>query len=256
MLDELKPLRGKVALVTGGSRGIGASISRKLGACGCELYVNYVEHDVPARALAAELELSGIRVTLAKADVTDAAEIDAMLGRIREAHGYLDILVHNAASSVFGELSVVDERQWRFTFDANVRSLLLLAQRARPLLAGRGGRLITMSNLSAVSHFPRNAVFGAAKAAVESLTRSLADELACDGVVVNCLRPDMTANTGVLEVRSDFRAVLERQARESPWHRTTTPEDVANATALLCLDEAAWICGQTLTVDGGWTRRR
>lgn len=251
MAIEGKPLAGKVALVTGGSRGIGAAISRKLAAWGCDLYIGYVERAAPASALRDELRERGARVELVPADIASPDEIATIFDTIERGHGHLDILVANAGSTVFPTLAEATERHWQYVMDTNARSLLLLAQRARPLMAGRGGRILTLSNRSAVKYTARNALFGAAKAAIESLTRSLAKELAEDGIVVNCVRPG-TVDTDVLRVRPDFREHLEHELAHSPWKRVTTVEDVGDAVALLCLDEAGWISGQTIVLDGGW----
>lgn len=247
-----RPLAGKVALVSGGTRGIGAAISRKLAAWGCELYLNYVERDVPAQELAAELAGAGSKVQLVKADVSEPQEVARMFEAVRVGAGHLDILVHNAASSVFRTLRAATVAQWDYTFDTNARSLLLLAQAARPLLAGRSGRIIALSNRSAVHHVELNGLFGPAKAALEALVRSLAVELAAEGIVVNCVRPGLVA-TDVLKVRPDFVAALAREEQESPWRRATSVTDCANVVALLCLEEAAWIGGQTVVVDGSWS---
>lgn len=246
------PLAGKVALVTGGTRGIGGAISRKLAQWGCDLYLNYVERDAPAREITAELTGAGHVVELVKADVADAGEVATMFETIRDHHGRLDILVHNAASTVFGAIHETKPSHFSYVFDTNVKALLLLVQQARPLLKGRQGRLITLSNRPAVHHIKRTGVFGAAKAAIEALTRSLAVELAADQIVVNCVRPGNVA-TAVHDLRPDFVAALESEAAASPWGRVTTPEDVADTVALLCLDEARWICGQAIVVDGGWS---
>ncbi len=250
-----KPLEGKDALVTGGSRGIGAAISRKLGAWGCELYVNYVERDSVARELMDELGAQDVPVRLVKADVAEPKDITRMLGEVEQHHGGLDILVHNAASTVFRTLADTTLKHWEYVINTSLRSVVLLSQAARPVMAGRGARFITMSNRNAVRHVARNAVLGAAKAAVESLTRSLSVELAPDGIVVNCVRPGTVA-TAVVKVRPDFGQSVEEEIEISPWRRATTPEDVANVVALLCLEEASWICGQTIVLDGGWSAWR
>jgi NAD(P)-dependent dehydrogenase (short-subunit alcohol dehydrogenase family) len=246
------PLAGKVALVTGGTRGIGAAISRKLAAWGCDLYLNYVERDAPAKAILSELLAQSHRAALVKADIGWPEDIDRMLEAVRAGHGHLDFLIYNAASTVFRRVVDISLPQWEYNVNTNLRSLVLIAQKARPLWAGRHGRLITLSNRAAMQHTDGIGPFGAMKAGVEALTRSLSKELAEEGVVVNCVRPG-TVLTDVIKQRPDFIPAVEREQAQSPWHRVTTPAECANTVALLCLDEADWICGQTIIVDGGWS---
>lgn len=245
-----KPLAGKVALVTGGSRGIGAGIARKLAAWGCELWINYVQHTDAAESLAAELRRGGAAVHLHCADVAAPSEIAAMLAAVGERHGHLDILVDNAAGAVFGRLDEASLKHWQWVMDTNARATLLLAQHARPLMAGRGARLITITNSMPERYVPGAGLLAASKAAVETLTRYLSVELAADGIVANCLRPGLV-RTDILRVRPELAAVADRLERESPWGRITTPADCGDVVALLCLDEAKWICGQIIDVDGG-----
>lgn len=244
-----KPLEGKVALITGGSRGIGAGIVRKLSNWGCDVCFTYVERADAAAVVADEIRASGGVAHVRQCDLAEPEDIDAVCAWVRDLYGHLDILVLNAAMSVFREINECSMGQWDYVFDTNVRSTFLLAQKAHPLLAGRHSRLITLSN-NGVAHFaPRLAAFSAAKAAIESLTRSMAIEYARDQIVVNCLRPGIV-KTDVFKVRPDFdQGAAQEEA--GPWGRTTSIEDCADAVALLCLDEAKFICGQTIVLDGG-----
>ncbi|MFC5667926.1 SDR family NAD(P)-dependent oxidoreductase [Kitasatospora misakiensis] len=249
-----RPLEGRVALVTGGSRGIGAGISRKLAAWGATVAINYVDREGPAKELAAELTDAGAKVTLHRADLSEAAAAEELLAEVGEAHGDLHILVQNAAATKFSLLENATLSQWQFVQDTNARATWLLAKHAVPLMKGRpGARFITITNSTTSRIVPRAGLLGAAKAALENLTRFLSYELAPHGIVANCVRPGLV-QTGVFSVRPDFNHGVRHEQAVTPWTdgQMTTPENSADVVAMLCLDEAAWIVGQTITVDGGY----
>lgn len=256
---EGQPLKGKIALVTGGSRGIGAAISRKLACWGCTVCVNYVERDQPAKSLAAELESQGTRVSLHRFDVSSPEDIEKMIQEVGAKYGDLHILVHNAGATKFTVLEDAELNHWQFALDTNARSTWLLAKHALPLMRGRpGARYITITNSANVKIIPRGGLFAAAKAGMEALTKYLSYELAPHGIVVNSVRPGLV-KTGVFRVRPEFDRGMRHELSISPWNRTTTVQDAADVVAMLCLDEACWIVGEIITVDGGfhlWGMRR
>jgi NAD(P)-dependent dehydrogenase (short-subunit alcohol dehydrogenase family) len=252
MAIESQPLKGKVALVTGGSRGIGAAISRKLASWGCRVCINYVQNDQAANEIAAELEALGNGVSLHRADISEPGDIEELFREIGEKYGDLHILVHNAAATKFTQLEDATLSQWQFVQDTNSRSTWLLGKCALPLMRGRpGARYITITNSAPVRIIPRGGLFAVAKAGMEALTKYLSYEFAPHGIVVNCVRPGLV-KTGVFKVRPDFEGGMKHELGISPWKRTTTVEDAADVVALLCLDEAGWIVGQVITVDGGF----
>ncbi|MFJ8142976.1 SDR family NAD(P)-dependent oxidoreductase [Streptomyces sp. NPDC096013] len=253
MGSQYQPLKGRVALVTGGSRGIGAGISRKLAAWGATLALNYVDREGPAKELAAELGEQGTEVTLHRADLGDPAQIENLLAEIGEIHHDLHILVQNAAATKFTRLEQASLGDWQFVQDTNARATWLLAKHAIPLMREReGARFITITNSTTTRIIPRAGLFAAAKAGLEALTDYLSYELAPYGIVANCVRPGLV-QTGVFKVRPDFKHGVAKELAVSPWpdDRMTTPENSADVVALLCLEEASWIAGQTITVDGG-----
>jgi NAD(P)-dependent dehydrogenase (short-subunit alcohol dehydrogenase family) len=256
-----QPLSGKVALVTGGSRGIGAAITRKLAAWGCTVCVNFVEREGPAREIAKELESKGATVSLHQADISVPEDIEQMMEDIRVKYGNLHILVHNAAATKFSLLEDATVSHWQFVQDTNSRSTWLLAKHALPLMRDRpGARYIPITNSASTKIIPNGGLFAAAKAGMEALVKYLSFELAPYGIVVNCVRPGLV-RTGVFAVRPEFNVGVKRELAITPWRgeRTTTAQDAANVVAILCLDEAAWIAGQIITVDGGfhlWGLRR
>ncbi|HEY8981427.1 MAG TPA: SDR family oxidoreductase [Streptomyces sp.] len=253
-MDDHRPLDGRVALVTGGSRGIGAGITRKLAAWGCTLAVNYVDRAGPARRIAAELEEKGTKVSLHRADLSEPDGPARLLEQVGETHGDLHILVQNAAATKFVALEDATPEQWQFVQDTNARATWLLAKHAVPLMRERpGARFITITNSTTQRIVPRAGLFGAAKAALETLTDYLSYELAPYGIVANCVRPGLV-QTDVFNVRPDFAGGVRHEMAITPWRegQMTTPENSADVVAMLCLDEASWIAGQTITVDGGY----
>ncbi|WP_306204378.1 SDR family NAD(P)-dependent oxidoreductase [Actinoplanes sp. RD1] len=251
---QAEPLKGKTALITGGSRGIGAGITRKLAAWGCTVAVNYVDRPGPAKRIAAELEEQGTKVTLHRADLSEPAQIEGLMREIGEQHGDLNILVHNAGATKFAMLENASLEDWQFVQDTNSRSTWLLAKHAIPLMREReGARYITITNSTTTRIIPRAGLFSAAKAGMEALTNYLSYELAPYGIVANCVRPGLV-QTEVFKVRPDFAHGVNHELAVSPWpgERMTTVENSADVVAMLCLDEASWIAGQTITVDGGY----
>ncbi len=244
-----RPFEGQHALVTGGSRGIGAAISRTLAGLGAKVFINYVERDAPAQALLAELRAAGHQAELIRADIGEPDDVRELCRFVAERTSKLDMLVLNAGATVFRHAHEFTPAHFDWVMRTNVGSVFTLVQGLLPLLEGHGARVVTLSNGAAVRFMERNALFGAAKAAIEQLTRLLAVELGPKGVRFNCVRPGTVA-TDVLQVRPDLAAYLEKE-RTRGLGGNTTPQDCADAVALLCSAQAARITGQVLVVDGG-----
>jgi NAD(P)-dependent dehydrogenase (short-subunit alcohol dehydrogenase family) len=249
-----QPLKGRVALITGGSRGIGAGITRKLASWGCKVCVNFVDRVGAAKKLQEELAAQGVEISLHQADISQPAEIAEMFESIKQLHGGLNILVQNAAATKFAKLEEATLADWQFVQDTNSRATWLMAKHAVELMKGRpGARFITITNSTTTRIVPRGGLFAAAKASLETLTEYLSYELAPHGIVANCVRPG-TVRTDVLKVRPDFEREALHELAISPWkgERMTTVENSADVVAMLCQDEADWIVGQTISVDGGY----
>ncbi len=257
MNDEkvFRPLSGKVALITGGSRGIGAAITRKLASWGCSVCINYVDRKGPAQTLAEELSAAGTVASIHCADMSQPDDISRLIKEVGVLHKDLHIVVQNAGATKFARLADATIDQWQFVQDTNSRSTWLLAKEALPLMQGRpGARYIPITNSAPVRIVQKAGLFAVAKAGMEALTKYLSYEFAPHGVVVNCVRPGLV-QTGVFKVRPDFNEGIKHELSISPWANgeITTPENSADVVALLCLDEAAWIAGQIITVDGGFS---
>ncbi len=242
-------LKGKLALVTGSGRGIGRAIALKLASQGSDIIVNFFRRREAAEQTAKDIEALGVRVELIRANVGDPAKLDEMFDTISNNFGYLDILVNNAASGVGRSVLDVDIKAWDWTMNINARAFLLCAQRATKLMAGRGGKIVSISSLGSSFVWPTYAVVGVSKAALESLTRYLAIELAPKGICVNAVAAS-AVDTEAL--RFYIKEGLVKDTRQAtPAGRMVTPEDVADVVAFLCSEEAFMIRGQTIIVDGG-----
>jgi enoyl-[acyl-carrier protein] reductase III len=238
-------------LVTGGARGIGAAICRRLARSGCGVCVNYFSSADEAEALCRDLEAQGVRSFSFQADVTDLPAVTEMFEVIRDEFGKLDILVSNAASGVLRPALEMTTKHWRRCMETNALALNHLVQHARQLM-GRGSRVLALSSLGAHRAVPNYAFVGASKAALESLVRSLSLELAPSGISVNTILAG-AVDTDAIKYFPNREQILEEFMTRSQLGRELTASDVADVAYLLCLPEAEAIRGQTIVVDAGYS---
>ncbi len=244
-------LEGKVALVTGGGRGIGRAIALKLASQGADIIVDFFRRRSTAEQTAKEIEALGRKAEIIRANVGEEAKIDEMFDMIGNKFGRLDILINNAASGVGRPVTDIDVKAWEWTMDINARACLLCAQRAAKLMEGRGGKIVSISSLGSFLVWPTYAIVGVSKAALEALTRYLAIELAPRGICVNAVAASFV-ETEALQFYFD-EGLNEDDIPVTPAGRIVNPEDVANVVAFLCSEEAFMIRGQTIIVDGGFS---
>lgn len=244
-------LGGRRALVTGGSRGIGRAIAVRLAQAGCDVAINYLRNKAQAEETAAEVEAAGSRALLYKCNVAHGEDLKGMFTAIEETFGGLDILVSNAASGVIKPAMELTPRHWNWTMDINAAALLPLAQHGVPLM-GDGGHIIAVSSLGARRAIPNYAAVGASKAALESLVRHLAIELAPQGVLVNAVSAGVV-DTDALKHFPNRDQLLGESARRTPRGRLTEPADVADTVLFLVSPLASMMVGQTIVVDGGYS---
>lgn len=251
MADQF--LKDKVALVTGGSRGIGKAIALELAACGADVVINYARKISAAEKVVATVKAMDRRALAIKANLAESDKIEAMFDQIEAEFGRCDILVANAASGVPRPVLEVTDKHWDWTMDVNARSVLRCAKRAVPLMRKyKWGRVITISSRGSVKAVPNYGAIGLSKAVVESLTRYLAADLAAEGIIVNAISPGMVNTDALSHFPIDVPATIESVAQKTPAGRITTPEDVAKLAAFLCTPGAAMmIVGQTIVIDGG-----
>jgi enoyl-[acyl-carrier protein] reductase III len=245
-----EPLAGKIAIVTGAGRGIGRAIALKLATAGCDVVVVYHTSQDEAEAVCSEISGLGRRTLLLPADVSEPTSLAEVFAAFRQQFERLDIVVSNAAIGVLRPALELTLKHWRRCMETNALALNLLAQEAVPLMRD-GGRVIALSSIGASRAIPHYAFVGASKAALESVARSLAQELGPRGIRVNTVSAGVV-DTDALKHFPNREQLLAEYARRTPAGPTLSPEDVANAVYLLCLPEAAMITGHTLVVDGGF----
>ena len=226
-------LAGKIALVTGAARGIGRAVAAKLASAGCDVAVNYYNSHDEAEALCAEIRALGRRAVPIKASVGIPESIDELFAELARHFDRLDILVSNAASGVLRPAMEMKLKHWRWCMETNALALGLLAQHAVPLMPA-GGRIVAMSSLGALRAMPGYGFVGASKAALESLVRTLAQELGPRGIRVNAVSAGVV-DTDALHYFQNREALLASFGERSPAGPTLTPADVAGAVYLLCL---------------------
>ena len=243
-------MTGKVALVTGGSRGIGKAIALRLAEHGMDIVVNYVRHKQDALATQEEVRKFNQRCLLVKANVAKESDVAAMFEQISEEFGCLDVLVSNAASGVLKPVLELTERHWNWAMDINARALLSLVQHGLPLMK-EGSRVIAVSSLGSVRAIENYTTVGASKAALESLVRHLAVELGPRGIRVNTVSAG-AVDTDALKKFPNRELILDNALQRTPLGRLITTDDVADVTLFLCSNLADMIQGQVVTVDGGY----
>lgn len=241
----------KVALVTGSSRGIGKEIAISLAKEGYNLVINYARSRSNAETTAAEIRALGVDVLVVKANVGKQEKIKAMFEQIDDTFGRLDVFVNNAASGVLRPLMELEESHWDWTMDINAKALLFCAQEAAKRMEKTGGgKIVSLSSLGAIRYLENYTTVGVSKAAVESLTRYLAVELAPKGIAVNAVSGG-AVDTDALTQFPNRDELLKDAAERTPAGRIVEPKDLAKAAMFLLSDEASMIRGQTIIVDGG-----
>jgi enoyl-[acyl-carrier protein] reductase III len=247
---------GKIALVTGSGRGVGRAIALRLAREGADVIVNYFRNRESAEETAAAISALGRRAQLVKANVAEEDDLTRLFEAVR-AFGGLDVLVNNAASGYNRPVMEQRVKGWDWTLNINARAALFAAQQAAPLMQARGGgAIVNISSIGAQRVMPQYVLVGVSKAALESLTRYLAVELAPMGINVNAVSGGFV-ETDALKYFSMAQPILADQAafvaRYIPAGRMVTPEDIAAVVAFLCTEDASMIRGQVIVVDGGLT---
>jgi 3-oxoacyl-[acyl-carrier protein] reductase len=252
MSNNTKKLAGKVAVVTGASKGIGASIAKHLAADGASVVVNYASSKSGADKVVAEITSAGGKAVAVQGDVSKKADIDRLLAETKKHFGQLDVLVNNAGIYEFGPLEQVTEEHFHKQFNLNVLGLLLTTQEAAKYFNGSGGSVINISSIVGVNPLPGAAVYSATKAAVDAVTKSLAKELGVKKIRVNSINPGMIETEGVHAagfIGSDFQKQIVAQ---TPLGRLGQPDDIGKIAAFLASDDSGWLTGETFVAGGGF----
>jgi 3-oxoacyl-[acyl-carrier protein] reductase len=248
--NQNQKLSGKIAVVTGASKGIGAGIAKELAAAGASVVVNYSSSKTGADQVVAEITAQGGRAVAVQANVSKKADIERLFAETQKAFGRPDILVNNAGVYEVAPLEGITEEHFYKQFNLNLLGLLLTTQEAVRRFGDQGGNIVNISSVVSTLTVPNMTVYSATKASVDSVTRSLAKELAPRKIRINAVNPGMIATEG-LEAAGFTREMQQQFVAQIPLGRIGQPQDIASAVAFLASDDASWITGETLIVSGG-----
>lgn len=242
-------LTGKVAVVTGASKGIGAGIAKALGREGASVVVNYASDKAGAEKVAAEIQGSGGKAFVVGANVAKSAEVEALFAEVKERFGKVDVLVNNAGIYAFSPIDQITEEQIDSIFGVNVKGLLLVTKAALPLFPSEGGSIINIGSTVTTMLIPASAVYTGTKGAVDVITGVLAKELGSRHIRVNSVNPGITGTEG-----NDFMRGTEMETAmvsQTPLGRLGQPDDIADVVVFLASGEARWVTGALLPSNGG-----
>jgi 3-oxoacyl-[acyl-carrier protein] reductase len=244
-------LNGKVAVVTGASKGIGAGIAKEFAEAGASVVVNYASDKQGADRVVDEITKRGGKAIVIQANVAKKADVEKLFAEAEKAFGKIDIVVNNAGVYEFMPLEEVTEQQFHRMFDTNVLGILLVTQEGLKHFNANGGSIINISSLASSLTPPTGVIYNATKAAVDAITRTLAKELGPRKIRVNSINPGMVVTEGVLAggyTEGDMRKTFESL---TPLGRIGETEDIAPAALFFASDGSAWITGETLLIAGG-----
>ena len=243
-------LSGKVAIVTGASKGIGAAIARRFGEAGAAVAVNYASDKAGADRVVDEITDKGGKALAIQADVSKSADVKRLFAETKAKLGAPSVLVNNAGVFTFEPLELVTEEEFHRQFDVNVLGTLLATQAAVSAFNGKGGSVINISTISSINPVPNSVVYSASKSAIDAITKALAKELGDRNIRVNAIAPGMTETEAVkklgisLETASAIGAPI-------PLGRLGQPEDIARVALFLASDQSSWLTGERVSASGG-----
>jgi 3-oxoacyl-[acyl-carrier protein] reductase len=249
----MSELTGKVAIVTGASKGIGAAIAKRLAAAGASVVVNYASSREGADRVVAEIAGKAGKAIAVKADVSKAADVQRLFDATKKAFGSLDVLVNNAGVYGFAPLEEVTEDEFHREFNINVLGVLLASREAMKYFGPHGGSVINISSIASMSPTPTAVVYSATKGAVDTITRVLAKELGPKKIRVNAINPGGVETEGVHSlgmIGSDFEKDM---VARTPLGRLGQPDDIASVAVFLASAASGWMTGETIAVGGGFS---
>jgi len=251
MSNNAKKLAGKVAVVTGASKGIGASIAKHLAAEGASVVVNYASSKAGADKVVGEITAQGGKAIAVQGDVAKRADIGRLFAETTKNYGKVDILVNNAGIYEFAPLEQITEEHFHKQFDLNVLGLLLTTQEAVKHFSPAGGSIVNLSSLVSTLAPPNGAVYSATKGAVDTITGSLSKELGARRIRVNAVRPGLVETEGTSSSGFTTGDFHDQYVANAPLGRIGQPKDIATAVTFLASDDSSWVTGETLLVSGG-----
>lgn len=248
----MSKLNNKVAVVTGGSKGIGAGIAVALAGAGAAVVVNYASSRAGAEAVVAQIVKQGGRAIVAQGDMSKPADVKRVFADAKRVFGGVDVLVNNAGVYRFGPLDAMSEDDYRAQFDTNVLGTLLASQEAARHFGAAGGSIVNIGSIASTARMPGASVYSATKGAVDAITRSLAIELAARNIRVNTIAPGATATEGLAAMGVTEGSEMHKAMLAAiPAGRFGRPDDIGGLAVFLASDDARWITGDRITASGG-----
>ena len=245
-------LKGKVAIVTGASKGIGAGIAKQMAAAGAAVVVNYASSKEGADRVVEAITSKGGKAVAIRGDVSNAGDVQTLFAEAKKAFGRLDIVVNNAGVYQFAPLEAVTEAEFHREFNTNVLGPILTTQEAVKQFDEAGGSIINISSVVSVNPIPMSVVYSATKSALDNITKTLAKELSAKKIRVNTIAPGGTETEGATAagiVGSDFQ---KQMVANTPLGRFGQPEDIARVAVFLASDDAGWVTGERISAAGGY----
>ncbi len=247
----MSKLKGKVAVVTGASKGIGAGIAKELAAQGASVVVNYASSKEGADKVVADIKSAGGTAIAVGGSVAKAADITSIFAETKKAFGKVDILVNNAGVYAFSPLEAIEESEIDRMFNTNVKGLLLTTQAAVALFPKEGGSIINIGSVASQMAVPNASIYSGTKGAVDTITRVLAKELGPKGIRVNGVNPGPVLTEGVVSAGVDGSDFLNSMIQQTPLGRIGQPKDIAEVVTYLASDDAGWLTGSLIEAAGG-----
>jgi 3-oxoacyl-[acyl-carrier protein] reductase len=247
----MKKLNGKVVVVTGASKGIGASIAEHLASEGASVVVNYASSKSGADAVVARITEKGGKAIAVQGNVSQPKDIQRLFSETKKAYRKLDILVNNAGTYEFAPLEAITPEHIQKHFNLNVAGLLLTTKEAVKLVGPEGGSIINIGSIVGPMPAPQASTYSASKAAVDAITVSLSQELGPRKIRVNSLNPGVVETDGLCASGLHEGAFREQQEKTTPLGRIAQPDDIALAATFLASDDSRWITGQVIVAAGG-----
>lgn len=244
-------LVGKTAFVSGGTKGIGLAVAKKLGARGANVVLNYFRSRKAANEAVEEIKQMGVECYAHRANIGNHEQLPAIFEGIKERFGKLDILISNAALGLFTKMIDIDDKAWDLSMHTNARAFLNCVQLASPIMPDYS-RIVTLSSLGSIRYIPGYAAIGVSKAAIENIVKYMAIEFAPRNISVNCVSGGFI-DTDALKSFPSYDQMLKEVSERTPFKRVGTPEEVAEVVSFLAGPQASWITGQTVIVDGGYS---
>ena len=247
----MKELEGKVAFISGGTKGIGRSIAEKLAQQGAHVVVNYFRSRSSANETVEKIKSYGVESYAHRANMGNHDQLPGIFEGIKERFGKLDILISNAALGLYTNMMDIDDKAWDLSMHTNARAFLNSVQLASSIMPDHS-RIVTLSSLGSIRYIPGYASIGVSKAAIENIVKYMAIELAERHITVNCVSGGFV-DTNALKVFPNYKEMLEEVRERTPFKRVGKPEEIADVVVFLAGPKATWITGQTVIVDGGYS---